>query len=64
MEMLENYEDRWPLLNFRKSLQRMRIKINQAAYTIFKHKAFENACLLVIGVNCYVLAVDDPTAEF
>ena len=28
LEMLENYEDRWPLLNMRKNLQRMRIKIN------------------------------------
>jgi hypothetical protein len=62
LEMLENYEDRWPLLNMRKNLQRMRIKINQAANLILTHPAFENACLIIIGVNCYVLATDDPTA--
>jgi hypothetical protein len=62
--MLENYEDRWPLLNFRKSLQRIRIKINQTAYQIIKHKIFETICLLIIGYNCVVLAQSDPTSSY
>lgn len=34
------------------------------AYKIMKNKIFENTCMTVIGVNCYVLATTDPTAQF
>ncbi len=64
IEKLANYEDRWPLLNFRKEIQRLRIKINESAFLVMKSKIFENTCMAVIGVNCYVLATTDPTAEF
>ena len=64
LEKNTNYEDRWPLLNLRKELQRIRIKINMSAYNVMKHKAFESTCMAVIGFNCYVLATSDPTAEY
>lgn len=64
MEKNTNYEDRWPLLNLRKELQRIRIKINMSAYNVMKHKAFESTCMAVIGFNCYCLATTDPTAEY
>lgn len=31
---------------------------------VLKHYLFENSCLAIIGVNCYCLATDDPTAQF
>ena len=55
-----NYEDRWPLLNIRKDLMKVRILINMAAMRIMSNKLFENFCIMVILANSFTLAQEDP----
>lgn len=55
-----NYEDRWPLLNFRKELMKVRILINMAAINVMTNKLFENFCIMVILANSFTLAQEDP----
>jgi hypothetical protein len=67
LEKLQNFEDRWPCLNFRKSLLKVRIYINKAAKVIVTTNAFENATITVILLNSGTLAVEtageDPSPE-
>ena len=67
LEKLQNFEDRWPCLNFRKSLLKVRIYINKAAKLIVETKWFENATITVILLNSGTLAVEtageDPSPE-
>jgi hypothetical protein len=53
LEKLAAYEDRWPLLNFRKFLIKVSIIISSAAEAIISHKAFETASICVILLNCF-----------
>ena len=62
LEKMMNYEDRWPLLNFRKSTQKARIYINLAAQAIITHKAFETITILIILLNSIQLGAEDPLA--
>jgi hypothetical protein len=67
LEKLQNFEDRWPCLNARKSLLKVRIYINKAARVIVTTNAFENATITVILLNSGTLAVEtageDPSPE-
>ncbi len=58
--MNANYEDRWPLLNLRKELIKVKILINMAAIKIMTHKVFENFSIAVIMANSITLAKEDP----
>ena len=60
---MQNFEDRWPCLNCRKFLWRMRIYITMAAETIIKHRAFESTTIIVIVLNCVTLAMEDPSQD-
>ena len=60
LEQNMNYEDRWPLLNFRKELMKVRILINMAAINVMTNKLFENFCIMVILANSFTLAQEDP----
>jgi len=62
LEKMINYEDRWPLLNLRKSINKMIIYINMGAEAIIQHKAFESACITVILLNSATLSMEDPLA--
>lgn len=48
------------MLNARKELLKIRIYINQAAFTIIKNKAFEYGTILIILVNSATLGMEDP----
>ena len=61
LEQNLNYEDRWPLLNLRKEIMRVRIYINLAAKQIIEHKAFESTCITVILLNSITLGAENPT---
>jgi hypothetical protein len=62
LEILRNYEDRWPLLSLRKSLWKVQIYINLFCLTIISHKLFETICITVILLNSFTLALEDPLA--
>ncbi len=62
LEKLLNYEDQWPLLSFRKSIQKVRIYINIFAYNVIKNKMFENFTIGVILANSITLCFEDPLA--
>lgn len=57
-----NYEDRWPLLNLRKSIDRANLYIKSFAGAIITHKVFETTCICVILANSFTLALEDPQA--
>ena len=63
LEKLVNYEDRWPCLNCRKSLMKVRTLIVIACDNMRKHYLFETASICVIMINCVTLAMEDPTAK-
>jgi hypothetical protein len=56
--MNANYEDRWPLLNLRKELIKVKILINMAAIKIMTHKVFENFSIAVIMANSITFAIE------
>jgi hypothetical protein len=60
LEKLQNYEDRWPCLNLRKSGLKIRIYINMLAKTIILQPIFENITITVILLNSVTLAVENP----
>ena len=62
LERLTNFEDRWPCLNCRKAILRVKIYINMGAYMIIKHPAFETTSIIIILLNCVTLAMEDPTS--
>ena len=61
LERLTNFEDRWPCLNFRKAILRVKIYITMSAELIIKHPAFETTSIIIILLNCVTLAMEDPT---
>ena len=63
LEKLKNSEDRWPFLNFRKTLKRIKIYITMGAGIIIKHPAFETTSIIIICLNCVTLAMEDPTSK-
>ena len=63
LEKLKNFEDRWPCLNGRKMIMKIKIYITMAAEKIIKHPAFEFTSIMVILLNCITLAMEDPTAD-
>ena len=63
LERLQNYEDGWPCLNFRKMLLKTKIYINMAATRISSHKAFETISITVILLNSITLASEDPNQK-
>lgn len=62
LEILKNYEDRWPLLSLRKSAWKVQIYINLFCLTIIQHKAFETITITIIMLNSLTLAIEDPLA--
>jgi hypothetical protein len=62
LELLMNYEDRWPLLEQRKKIKKVAIVINMAATSIRTHKAFEATSIAIILLNCIQLAADNNTS--
>ena len=63
LEKLKNEEDRWPCLNGRKMIKKIKIYITMGAEAIIKHPAFETTSIIVIMLNCVTLAMEDPTAS-
>ena len=61
LEKLKNFEDRWPCLNGRKMILKVKIYITMSAEVIIKHPAFEATSIMVILLNCITLAMEDPT---
>lgn len=55
-----NYEDRWPLLNFRKSINRANLYVKNFALAIITNKIFESFTIGVIMANSISLAMEDP----
>ena len=51
MEKLISYEDRFPCLEFRKYLLKVKIKVNQFAVTVITNKVFEYGTITVILLN-------------
>lgn len=60
LEKLTSYEDRFPLLDCRKSFSKVRIYINEFANAIIMHKIFENATITIILLNSLTLGYEDP----
>ena len=63
LELLVNYEDRWPCLNPRKSVMKVRALIVLACEKIIKHPLFEATSITIIMLNCVTLAMEDPTQK-
>lgn len=62
LELLMNYEDRWPLLNLRKSINRASLYVKKFALAIITNKIFEYFTIGVILANSITLAREDPQA--
>lgn len=60
LERCEAYEDKWPLLQCRKSVWKVLIYINLIANNIISTKAFENISIFVILMNSLVMMTEDP----
>jgi len=60
IQIIEDYRDRCPCLEFRKTLMRMRVYTNRGAKMIMMHSMFETISICVIIVNSIFLAMDDP----
>lgn len=60
LELNEIHKDKWPLLEFRRTVNRIRIHINLIAHKIIYNKIFENICIGVILANSITLAMEDP----
>lgn len=63
LEKNETYTDRWPCLNLRKFLLKIKIMINLTAQKVDQHKAFEYASIIVILLNCVQMAYEGPSKE-
>ena len=60
IDIVNDYHDRCPCLNFRKLLMKLRIIINRMALIIITNKYFEAVSIMVIIANSMFLALDDP----
>lgn len=63
IDKLIAYEDGWPCLNCRKSVWKIRIYVNEAAFAIINHTVFENSVITVILLNSMTLAAEKPEDE-
>ena len=63
LELLVGFEDRWPCLNFRKKVKRIKIIIVMACEKIIAHRLFEATSITIILLNCVTLAMEDPTKD-
>ena len=61
LEKLNNKIDGWPLLDFRKSILKVRLQITMVAEAIINNAAFETISIVTILLNCVTLAMEDPT---
>ena len=63
LEKLEVYTDRFPLLELRKSINKVLILIHMIAFEIQSSKIFENSTIFIILVNCFFMMAADPTQD-
>lgn len=63
IQIIDDYYDRCPLLEFRKQLMRARVYINRSAQLVVMHPLFETISITVIVVNSMFLAMDDPLRD-
>jgi hypothetical protein len=63
LEKLVLYEDRFPCLEFRKSILKLRIHINLVASWIINTKLFDNTTLTVILLNSLTMVYENPMVE-
>jgi len=63
LEKLDVYTDRFPMLEVRKSINRLFIILHLIAFEIQNSKIFENISICVILANSAVMMVDDPTQD-
>lgn len=61
--IIDDYHDRCPMLEFRKSIMRSRVYINRGAQLIMMHWLFETISITVIVVNSLFLAMNDPLRD-
>lgn len=62
MERIDEYTDKYPVLELRKAILRIRAWISGLAYSLVKSKVFEGFIILTILLNTVVLAIEDPKA--
>ena len=62
IEVVESYMDRFPCLNYRKEIMKIRVYLNRAAIMIITNSIFESISIVVIVANSLFLALDDPLA--
>lgn len=63
LEKLEVYTDRFPLLELRKSLNKIRILIHMVCWQIQDSSIFNFLTMMVIGVNSFTMMIQDPTDD-
>jgi len=62
-EVIDEYEDKYPLLEFRKAFGRVRFGISYTCKVFISSPIFEFFIILVIIANTITLALEDPTVE-
>ena len=62
IEIVESYVDRFPCLNFRKWVMKIKVYACRAAILIITNSFFESVSIVVIVANSLFLAMDDPLA--
>ncbi|OMJ68109.1 hypothetical protein SteCoe_34530 [Stentor coeruleus] len=63
IETVENIQDIYPLLEFRKALMRIIYSISELSLLIINASMFETLTILVILMNTIVLALEDPNGS-
>lgn len=63
IQIIDDYYDRCPLLDFRKGLMKLRVYINRMAGLVVMHSLFETISITVIIVNSLFLAMDNPLRD-
>lgn len=63
LEQAHAYTDNYKCLPFRKRVIKFKIHISDFATMIVKNKQFEAFIILIIGLNCITLAMNDSTKE-
>jgi hypothetical protein len=61
LQNIEVMSDRWPLLEARKAILRIRRSWCHLCHLIISHPTFEAFIILVIIANTVCLALEDPT---
>ena len=63
LEKLKVYQDKYPLLNFRKFLLENYYKFSNICFVICKSPIFESISICVILMNSLLLMMDDPLSK-